>query len=133
MNKKQVGFTLIELLIVIAIIGILAMVAFPSYRHYLLKSEATMGVAEIAAGKGSYTAAVSQGETVSQATAIGLQASTSVCTITPIANNGGLQCEYKNETIGGGSTANVQLQYSAGQFTCVTSNMDSEIKPNGCE
>ena len=36
MNSK--GFTLIELLIVVAILGILAAIVYPSYRQYVLKS-----------------------------------------------------------------------------------------------
>ncbi len=39
--KTQSGFTLIELMMVIAIVGILAAIAFPAYQDYTVKARSS--------------------------------------------------------------------------------------------
>lgn len=42
-HTKRQGFSLIELLIVLVIIGILSVIAYPSYRDYLIRSHRSDG------------------------------------------------------------------------------------------
>lgn len=45
--SKQQGFTLIEIMIVVAIIGVLAAIAYPSYQRYVIKTKRTDMMSEM--------------------------------------------------------------------------------------
>ncbi len=46
-SRKQFGFTLIELMITVAIVGILAAIAYPSYTAFVTKSNRSEGQGEL--------------------------------------------------------------------------------------
>lgn len=58
------GFTLIELMIVVAIIGILAVVAIPSYQRYVEKSHINRVVGEISVYRSAFEARAANSQSI---------------------------------------------------------------------
>lgn len=46
--RRKQGFTLVELMIVVAVVAILAAIAYPNYREYVLRSNRSVGQALLA-------------------------------------------------------------------------------------
>lgn len=115
MEKQTAGFTLIELMIVVAIVGILAAIAYPSYAKYVQKSRRTDATTTLLAAaqqlercysqnfkyadctglpsaspEGYYeiTAELEDASYTLTATAIGVQAHDSACSAFTLTNTG---------------------------------------------
>lgn len=59
---RQRGFSLIELMVVVAIISILGMIAFPQYQVFAAKAKLTAALAEIAPGKAGIEILITEGD-----------------------------------------------------------------------
>ncbi|MBE03248.1 pilin [Marinobacter lutaoensis] len=68
MYSSSKGFTLIELMIVVAIIGILAVVAIPLYQGYVAKSQVNRAVGELGAYRSAFEAGLAHSKPISNET-----------------------------------------------------------------
>jgi type IV pilus assembly protein PilA len=132
------GFSLIELMIVVAIIAILAAIAFPIYQGYVAKAQAVSALEEISIGKVAYEQLSSVGAADAEFTnaALGLQLSTVRCSsisVAPPATSGdtvAISCMISGAPGAHGETIHLDRGVNGG-WQC-RSSVSARILPSGC-
>ena len=83
-HMLQKGFTLIELMIVVAIIGILAAIAIPSYRDYTAKATVSRVIADLSPQKMKVGVNYNEGATTATALCDGVSSQTTCAGTGPV-------------------------------------------------
>lgn len=141
MKKIQQGFTLIELMIVVAIIGILAAVAIPSYNDYTARAQVTEAVSLTSGFKTGMAETVQDSGTwPNTLTAIGTTTSGKyVGSIVLTADTNGLGATLTatmgtnvNTNIKGSSLLLVTTD-SASSWSCTGGDLATKYRPGSCK
>lgn len=131
----QRGFTLVELMTVIAIVGVLAVVAIPTFQAYVAKAQVASALAEITGGKIQAETKINEGMSfaINTASEIGLKPSVRCPALDVEINTNGVAsiiCTMAGSE--GVSMRTLSLARSQGGVWVCTSSVETKYVPFGC-